>query len=182
MTTLGGRMLWRAGVLLAPLGAGGAPGMELYRSGSWPEGEPMLPSWGGWPETPCSDRLAPALPGGSGLLRRSLSVDVDDDGVSTGDWFESREPADGDEVPSLPSLFFLEPLAESLPRESCDGARDTLARPVGDGSVGEEGISRLTNHLLAEAPHLCSDEIVGCGRERETRLRHTPRVEATRVA
>lgn len=54
--------------------------------------------------------------GGSGLLRRSLRVDVEDEGVRTGDWLESRD--EGDEVPSLESLFFLEDFVASLPRES----------------------------------------------------------------
>lgn len=65
--------------------------------------------------------LAPWSPpraefGGSGLLRGSLRVDVEDDGVRTGDWLASRD--DGDEVPSLESLLFLEDFAASLPRES----------------------------------------------------------------
>lgn len=43
---------------------------------------------------------------------------MEDDGVRAGDWLdESRD--DGDAVPSLDSLFFLEDLVESLPRESC---------------------------------------------------------------
>lgn len=45
----------------------------------------------------------------------SLSVDVEDDGVRTGDWLESRD--EGDAVPSLESLFFLDDLLESFPRE-----------------------------------------------------------------
>lgn len=36
--------------------------------------------------------------------------------MSTGDWLESF--AEGDAVPSLESLFFLEDLLESFPRES----------------------------------------------------------------
>lgn len=50
------------------------------------------------------------------MLRGSLRVDVEDDGVRTGDWLESRD--EGDEVPSLESLLFLEDFAASLPRES----------------------------------------------------------------
>lgn len=46
----------------------------------------------------------------------SLRVDVEDEGVSTGDWLESRD--EGDAVPSLESLFFLDDLLESFPRES----------------------------------------------------------------
>lgn len=48
---------------------------------------------------------------------------VDEDGVATGDWAASREETldcDGDEVPSLESLFlFFEDLFGSLVRESC---------------------------------------------------------------
>ena len=52
------------------------------------------------------------------MLRMSLSVEVDEVGVRTGDWLaESRD--EGDDVPSLESLFFLEDLLASLPRESC---------------------------------------------------------------
>lgn len=50
------------------------------------------------------------------MLRGSLRVDVEDDGVRTGDWLASRD--EGDEVPSLESLLFLEDFAASLPRES----------------------------------------------------------------
>lgn len=48
----------------------------------------------------------------------SLSVVEEEVGVRTGDWFdESRD--EGDDVPSLESLFFLEDLLASLPRASC---------------------------------------------------------------
>jgi len=50
------------------------------------------------------------------LLRPSLRVEVEDDGVRAGDWLEGSR-FEGDAVPSLPSLFFLEDLLESLPRE-----------------------------------------------------------------
>lgn len=53
------------------------------------------------------------------MLRMSFRVEVEDDGVKTGDWVESFEAAFGDAVPSFESLFFLEDLFESLPRESC---------------------------------------------------------------
>lgn len=51
-----------------------------------------------------------ALLGGNGLLRLSFtSVDVDDEGVRTGDWVASREPCElGEAVPSFASLFFLD--------------------------------------------------------------------------
>jgi hypothetical protein len=51
----------------------------------------------------------------------SFRVDVEEDGVKTGDWVESLAEAFGDAVPSFESLFFLEDLLESLPRESCCG-------------------------------------------------------------
>ena len=63
----------------------------------------------------------PALFWGSGLFRGSFRVDVEDVGVRTGDWLESRD--EGDAVPSLESLFFLEDLLESFPRESWRGLR-----------------------------------------------------------
>ena len=56
------------------------------------------------------------------MLRMSLRLEADDDGVSTGDWLELSRDAppidEGDEVPSLESLFFLDDLLGSLPRES----------------------------------------------------------------
>jgi len=60
------------------------------------------------------------LLGGKGLLRMSLSVDVDDDGVRTGDWLASLEELAelGEAVPSFESLFFLEDLFGSLPLDS----------------------------------------------------------------
>lgn len=79
----------------------------------------------------------------------SFNVDEDDDGVSTGDWLdESRD--EGDEVPSLESLFFLEDLPASLPRESCTWQRKPYQwaiRGWGPGSGGAQsmrGQARLT--------------------------------------
>jgi hypothetical protein len=46
----------------------------------------------------------------------SFRVEVEEEGVMTGDWVESFE-AFGDAVPSFASLFFLDLL--SLPRDSC---------------------------------------------------------------
>lgn len=47
----------------------------------------------------------------------SLRVEDEEVGVRTGDWpEESRD--EGDDVPSLESLFFLEDLLASLPRAS----------------------------------------------------------------
>lgn len=70
---------------------------------------------------PASPPCWPALLGGKGLLRISLREGLEDDGVRTGDWLDSlNDPIDeGDAVPSLGSLFFLEDLFGSLPRESC---------------------------------------------------------------
>jgi hypothetical protein len=61
-----------------------------------------------------------ALLGGRGLLRMSFKVAVEDEGVMLGDWVGSRpEPVElGDDVPSFESLFFLDPLFGSLPRDS----------------------------------------------------------------
>ena len=82
------------------------------------------------------------------MLRISFRVEVDEEGVSTGDWLDSRpEPVElGDAVPSLESLFFLEDLLESLPRESCGfgtrsaGGWDALR--MGEGGI-PHGISDL---------------------------------------
>jgi hypothetical protein len=121
MTTLGGRILCRTGVL-PPFGADDPPGNEPNLS-ACPDCEASPPSWGGWPATPWSPPGPPALFGGRGLLRISLSVEVDEDGVRTGDWLASRPELEGDEVPSLPSLFFLEALFGSFPRESYTEAK-----------------------------------------------------------
>lgn len=48
----------------------------------------------------------------------SLSAVEDDVGVRTGDWLDGSRD-EGDDVPSLESLFFLEDLPASLPRASC---------------------------------------------------------------
>lgn len=56
--------------------------------------------------------------GGRGLLRKSFSVEVEEEGVRTGDWLESLDVEFGEAVPSFDSLFFLDDLLESLPRES----------------------------------------------------------------
>lgn len=110
MTTVGGSL-----VLLPPLGLE-APPMEPKRSGT-PPCWVTLARLDGWLGATWSAPM-PVLLGGSGLLRISLSVEDDEDGVRTGDWLVgSRE--DGDDVPSLESLFFLEDLLASLPRESC---------------------------------------------------------------
>lgn len=99
----------RTGVLLPLEGCDGPPN----RSGPafcW------LTKWEGWFGAPWSP---PEVLEGKGLLRMSLRVDVEDDGVRTGDWFASRPEADddGEAVPSLDSLFFFG-LFESLPRDN----------------------------------------------------------------
>lgn len=60
--------------------------------------------------------MEPALPA-MGLPRESFRVDVEDVGVRTGDWFEASRD-EGEAVPSFESLFFLEDLLGSLPRDS----------------------------------------------------------------
>jgi hypothetical protein len=86
--------------------------MLLNRSGTpgfWPE------PWDGGPSPEPTWSPRPWLLGGSGLLRISLRVDVEDEGVRFGDWLVSLLPAEfGDAVPSLES-FFLVDLLESLP-------------------------------------------------------------------
>lgn len=67
--------------------------------------------------------------GGSGLLRMSFRVDEEEEGVRTGDWLASRDAAFGEAVPSFESLFFLEDLLESLPRESF--AHTQVSRTLG---------------------------------------------------
>ena len=58
--------------------------------------------------------------GGSGLFRRSLSVVLEDEGVTAGDCAASREfDCEGDEVPSFDSLFLDFDLFGSFVRESC---------------------------------------------------------------
>lgn len=70
----------------------------------------------------------------------SFRVEVEEDGVKTGDWVESLAEAFGDAVPSFESLFFLEDLLESLPRESCcvEHSQQTWR-----DAIGEKG-ARLT--------------------------------------
>lgn len=125
--TVGGKGPSRPGVLV-PFAPGWDAGTLLNLSGTpWFCAAFMAPAWAGWPGTPglawSPDRTT--LFGGRGLLRISLRVEVDEDGVRTGDWFASLDT--GDWVPSLESLFFLEDLLESLPRESCATGVSTSA-------------------------------------------------------
>ena len=109
--TVGGKGPCLAGVPppLAP-----CPGPPVLNLSCPPALAPLLPSWA------CATSAAwsawETLLGGSGLLRISFRVEVEDDGVMTGDWLVAA--AFGEAVPSLESLFFLEDLL-SLPRESC---------------------------------------------------------------
>lgn len=77
----------------------------------------------------------------------SFRVDVEEEGVRTGDWLASRD--DGEAVPSLLSLFFLEDLLESFPLESCDDYISKCA--TGAKTIKRE---RETYDSLAEAFHL----------------------------
>lgn len=86
----------------------------------------------GWPTKPAPPWSPPcceALPGGSGLFRMSFRLGLEEEGVRTGDWLDSLdEPIDDGEVaPSLASLFFLDDLFGSLPRESCQAEQTGLA-------------------------------------------------------
>ena len=65
------------------------------------------------------------------MLRMSLRVDVEDEGVKTGDWFASLDEPTGDAVPSFASLFFLEDLLESLFRESLIEGRPRVSTCLG---------------------------------------------------
>jgi hypothetical protein len=107
MTTVGGNLE----LTFPPFGLE-APPMGPNRSGRlacWPGFE-------GWFGTPWSPW--PVVLFGSGLLRMSLRVVEEEVGVKTGDWLDESLD-EGDDVPSLESLFFLEDLLASLPRASC---------------------------------------------------------------
>lgn len=88
------------------------------------------------------------------MFRMSLRVDVDDDGVSTGDWLdESRD--EGDEVPSLESLFFLEDLPASLPRESYRRGRLSAVLHGPATRATRRVLHRsATHHSLTKALHI----------------------------
>lgn len=119
--TVGGNGPCLEGVA-APLGD--CPAAVLNLSGALPCAAATPDPW------PCKPRSPPPLPpsppalfGGRGLFLISLRVVVDEEGVRLGDCV-SREPLEeGDAVPSLDSLFFLEDLLSLLPRESCQKAR-----------------------------------------------------------
>lgn len=123
--TVGGSGPCLTGVLPPFCDWGDPPPILLNLSGTpWFAAPPMFPSREDCPPAvPLAWSLPspPALFGGNGLLRMSFSVDDDDDGVRTGDWLGASlvEPMDdGEAVPSLESLFFLDDLFGSLPRES----------------------------------------------------------------
>lgn len=90
MTTVGGILELPFGLELTPM----APNLSL--PAPWP-------------------RLSVEL-GGKGLLRMSLTAVVEEVGVSVGDWVDASR-AEGEAVPSLLSLFFLDDFVESLPLE-----------------------------------------------------------------
>lgn len=130
-----------------------------------PEAEPILPRGEG-PTAPCSCPCAPALLGGRGLFRMSLTVDEEDEGVTAGDWLWGSLL--GEAVPSFGS-FFLDVLLGSFPRDSCKIALVSACLQSGAGRLwGEdercrsesrgigEAKSRGTHDSLAEALHLCS--------------------------
>lgn len=67
----------------------------------------------------CPAEAAPPSLGGSGLFLESFRDVVEADGVATGDCVASLEAfPEGEAVPSLLSLFFLDDLFGSLLRES----------------------------------------------------------------
>jgi len=116
---------------------------------------PALPSWA-WAASAAWSAWA-ALLGGSGLLRMSLRVEVEDDGVKTGDWLESLAAAFGDAAPSFESLFFLEDLLESLPRESCTQDKVNTKRKT-DYPVNLRLWRRNASSLKTTASLLSGDE------------------------
>lgn len=63
------------------------------------------------------------------MLRGSLRFDEDEDGVSVGEAVAGSRELTGDAVPSLESLFFLDDLLGSLPRESCQSESLATAFP-----------------------------------------------------
>lgn len=81
------------------------------------DGVPNVSPWlACWPWEPGD---VAALLGGSGLLRMSFRVEVEDVGVNVGDWVSLLLP-EGEAVPSLESLFFLDDLLSlsPLPRDN----------------------------------------------------------------
>lgn len=120
MTTVGGILELPLGLELAPM----AP--NLSPPAAWP--------------TPSVEF------GGKGLLRMSFTAVEDDVGVRTGDWVDGSR-AEGEAVPSLESLFFLEDLVASLPRESWHQVSETTLV----GAVRRIRIS--TYDFLTEALH-----------------------------
>jgi hypothetical protein len=123
--TLGGSWPWRLGVP-GPPALGAPPPILLNRSGF---DIVLCPGFSELIDPDCGCRAgldddgfeAPPSFGGRGLLRGSFSAVVEEDGVATGDCAASLElPCNGEEVPSLDSLFLdLEDLFGSFARESC---------------------------------------------------------------
>lgn len=125
MTTVGGSLEFAA----PPFGLD-APPIDPKRSGMAPgcEAEDNPDGWFGIVGSP------PEPPALRGLFLMSLSVEVDEEGVKTGDWVEPSRA--GDAVPSLESLFFLEDLLGSLPRESCKEISLAMAKGGTDNVLG----------------------------------------------
>ena len=110
---------WCASVLTGALGLMTTVGGLPCRGVAEPlgDGVPKVSPWPAcWPWAPGD---VAALLGGSGLLRMSFRVEVEDVGVSVGDWVSLLLP-EGDAVPSLESLFFLDDLLSlsPLPRDN----------------------------------------------------------------
>jgi hypothetical protein len=100
----------------------------------------------------------------------SFSVDVDEDGVSTGDWLASlEEPTDdGDEVPSLPSLFFLG-LFGSLPRESYQKRHRVSTRTI-KSSTRRSGTQGELTTLWLKRFIFVDNSFSPCGPVRDAQL------------
>ena len=122
MITLGGSCPWRIGVPDPDIGD--PPPMALKRSGATIAcpgfNELIEPDWGCKAGLELAAFKAPPSFGGSGLFRESFSAVVEEDGVITGDCAASLDELDGDDVPSLASLFLdFDDLLGSFARESC---------------------------------------------------------------
>jgi hypothetical protein len=101
------------------------------------------------------------------LFLMSLRVDVDEVGVRTGDWV-SRDPPEGDDVPSLESLFFLEDFASLLPRERTLWLKRFIA--IGGGVPLDQTVwTRLASRWLSDNDY-CegTDDWEAVGRREES--------------
>ena len=116
--TLGGKIAWRAaGVFGAATGV--FPPMAYLSGMLCDEDAEFCEAAESGGERTCPAPEAPPSFGGSGLFLESFKDVVDADGVPTGDCAASLEAfPEGEAVPSLLSLFFLDALFGSLLRES----------------------------------------------------------------